>query len=228
MTKHNLKRAVSLGLMPSSMSHLLIAILIMLIGVPLTMTFEYADQIHGVLFSIVYVTSLLAVGKNISTLTTGSLLLVPALILRWYNEISPGVIPHYIATLFAIVLLVYVAVNILRFIIKAPNVNSEVVYAGISAYLILGILWAFLYLLISESFPDSFHRSVNATTGPVQLNINEALYFSFITIATVGYGDITAVLPFARTLTYLQAVIGGFYMAILIARLVAKYSSDRN
>jgi hypothetical protein len=97
--------------------------------------------------------------------------------------------------------------------------------AGVSAvcgYLLLGIIWMLLYTAVETATPGSFRipaqdagelnsvRSVRSMLG----------YFSFITLATVGYGDVTPVTPLSRTLAWLEAVAGQFYLGVLVAGLV--------
>src|SRR5262249_48115930 len=112
--------------------------------------------------------------------------------------------------------------NLLLFVLRAPRVNSEVLCAGIASYLLLALLWTFAYLLTALSIPDSF--SFNTGTARSLGNI-DALYFSFVTISTVGYGVITPLSSVARTLAGAEAMTGTIYVAVFIARLVALYST---
>jgi hypothetical protein len=113
-------------------------------------------------------------------------------------------------------------------------VNSEVLCAGISGYLLLGILWMSAYRLVSLLHPvDPLHPELPlpfaftvGATAPHTLSQFEAYYFSFITLSTVGYGDITPLSNGARTLAMTEAMTGTLYMAVLISRLVALYSSQ--
>jgi uncharacterized membrane protein len=95
-----------------------------------------------------------------------------------------------------------------------------VLCAGISAYLLLGLLWALAYILVGSLSPDAFRF----TTGPPDSRSMEgfnAFYFSFVTLSTIGFGDIAPVSNVARMLVVMEAITGLFYMAILIARLVS-------
>jgi voltage-gated potassium channel Kch len=82
----------------------------------------------------------------------------------------------------------------------------------------------FAYILVAQLHPGSF--SYNVGRPPVRLISFDAFYFSFITLTTVGYGDITPVTHIARTLAMTEAMTGTLYMAVLISRLVALYSSQ--
>jgi Ion channel len=121
---------------------------------------------------------------------------------------------------------VFVVVHLFRFILRAPRVNSEVLYAGVATYLMLGLLWAFAYIMVALMIPNSFAFTVSAESGQSIHGFN-GLYFSLITLSTVGYGDIVPVLPAARMLAMTEAMTGTIYVAVLISRLVALHSSAR-
>jgi len=96
------------------------------------------------------------------------------------------------------------------------DINGNKIVGSICIYMLLGLIWAMLYLLIAEVVPGSFNGVQQA---PWLENFSEAVYFSFVTITTLGYGDISPVLPFARFLVFMEAIVGGFYMAIVVASL---------
>jgi len=125
----------------------------------------------------------------------------------------------------ALLFILFVVANFLRFILRAPRVTSEVLCAGIATYLMLGLLWGLAYLLVNRLVPDSFVFTVGPVSKQSMVGFN-GLYFSFITLSTVGYGDIVPVSPAARMLAMSEAMTGTIYLAVLISRLVALYSSE--
>ena len=117
--------------------------------------------------------------------------------------------------------LALVAVQFLRFILRAPRVTGQVLEAGISTYLVFGLLWTMAYMLVGRLIPDAF-----TFAAPDQsMNSSNALYYSFVTLTTMGYGDILPVSRAARMLAILEATTGVLYMSVLIARLVGMYST---
>ncbi len=98
----------------------------------------------------------------------------------------------------------------------------EVLCAGVAGFLMLGLLWTPVYLLVARLDPGAF-----TTPAGSPLNGFNAFYFSFITLCTVGYGDIMPVSKIARMLAVTEAITGLFYMAVLISRLVSVYSSAK-
>ncbi len=103
----------------------------------------------------------------------------------------------------------------------AVDVNRIV--GAICIYLLMGLIWALMYLFIAQAIPGSFN-------GVEQLvwydNFANVAYYSFVTLTTLGYGDISPVAPIARFLVYMEAVVGVFYMAILVASLIGVGIND--
>ena len=92
-------------------------------------------------------------------------------------------------------------------------------FGAIVLYLLIGLIWAVIYSAISLHVPNAFAGSVGVNAG-----LSDWVYFSFVTLTTVGYGDITPVAQGARALATLEAFIGQLYPAIIIARLVSLQS----
>ncbi len=105
----------------------------------------------------------------------------------------------------------------------ARHVSGDAVFGAICGYLLLGIIGSLLFFAVEIAWPGSFHLPAPDggyhQTGE-ELNRGVLTYFSFITLTTVGYGDITPATPLARTLTWTLAVSGQFYLAILVAGLI--------
>jgi hypothetical protein len=103
------------------------------------------------------------------------------------------------------------------------DISTNRIVGAIAVYLLLGVLWAIGYTLVELSSPNSISGFENSNTGHWD---SEWLYFSFVTLTTLGYGDIAPVSATARALAYMQAVFGQLYIAILVAGLVSAYISN--
>jgi hypothetical protein len=108
---------------------------------------------------------------------------------------------------------------IARFAFKTGPVDSERVCAALDAYLVLGLIFGVSFWLLDQLSPGSLAM---ASEGPISLN--RAVYFSFVTIATLGYGDIAPASDVAGGIAVVEAVIGQFYLVVLVARLVSLYA----
>ncbi len=97
------------------------------------------------------------------------------------------------------------------------DVDANRIVGAICIYLLMGLIWTLMYLFIAQSIPGAFNGIEQQIWYD---NFADAAYFSFVTLTTLGYGDITPVAPVARFLVYMQAVVGVFYMAILVASLI--------
>ena len=112
-----------------------------------------------------------------------------------------------------------------RQVLFTGAIDANKIVGAICIYLLLGLIWAMLYLFVAEAVPGAFNGLPHE---PWLKNFSTAIYFSFVTITTLGYGDISPVFPLARFLVYMEAIVGVFYMAILVASLVGVSLSDRD
>jgi hypothetical protein len=225
------RRPARIGNFRFSAAQFLSALILLLVVAPFVEDLQYGDAIDGGLITLVLISGVLAVGRSRRTLVVAALLVLPAMLFKWIRLLQPDLFPPVIHSIAALVFICFVEFQLLHFILRAPRVNSEVLCAGISGYLLLGILWMVAYGMVSMVGPvDAAHPGPFAfTVGPMTahpLTQFEAYYFSFITLSTVGYGDITPLSHVARTLAMLEAMTGTLYMAVLISRLVALYSSQ--
>ena len=216
-----------LGLGRFSMVQLLIALALLFFSVPFVEEIKGGDLIVSGLLSLVLISAVLAVANHHRTLIIALLLIIPALVGRWVNHFQPHLIHPAIFLVAGIVLVAFVVVNLLRFVLRASSVDVEVLCASISAYLMLGLIWTMAYWLVEQLTPGAF--AFNTTTGTKEtMQGFNAFYFSFITLSTVGYGDITPVSKVARMLAAMEAMTGLLYVAVLIARLVGLYSTPKS
>ena len=111
---------------------------------------------------------------------------------------------------------------LLRRVLRAQVIDLGIIAAAASVYLLLGITWAHGYSLLAFLQPDAF---TGIGTGD-RVEFTDMLYYSFVTLTTLGYGDITPATPRAQSLAIVQAVTGVLFMGIQIARLVSLYEAS--
>ena len=199
----------------------LAALVLMLVATPFVQGFQQGQFYEAVLFTLVMCTGLLASG---SCRGLAFALVSFALAATWLNQIWPQQCPALTFILPAIAFLGVVIASLLGFILRAKRVDANVLCAGISVYLILGLLWGLAYTFVAQMHPDAFSFSTRAGTGTVMSGFT-AIYFSFTTLMTVGYGDIAPVADVARMLAMLEAMTGTLFVGVMIARLVSLYSA---
>ena len=209
------------------MVQLLIALALLLFCAPFVEEIKGGDLIVAILLSLVLISAVLAVASRRSTLIIALLLAIPALVSRWINYFRPDLVPTAVFLTAGLALIAFVVANLLRFVLRAPSVNADVLCASISAYLMLGLMWTMAYWLVDQLTPGGAF-SFNTNAGKQSMNGFNAFYFSFITLSTVGYGDITPVSKVARMLAATEAMTGLLYVAVLISRLVSLYSTRKS
>jgi len=208
-----------------SAAEFLIALVLLFIGIPFVEHIDKGEIIEVMLMTLVLVSGVLAVGARRQTLVLAVILVLPAVAGKWLKFFWPELVPAELSLVAGLIFLVFLIWQFLRFVLRAPRVNGEVLCAGVSIYLLLGLMWTFAYLLVSRAVPEAFVINVGPTASH-SLEGASAFYFSFVTLSTVGYGDIIPVTSVARMLAAMEAITGTLFVAVLIARLVAMYSSE--
>jgi Ion channel len=115
------------------------------------------------------------------------------------------------------------AANALRFTLGTTVVDREHLYAALSAYVLAGIFFGVFYWVLEQTWPGSLGMAGESV--PSRFPPTLAIYFSFVTLATLGYGDIVPRSEVARGLAVMEAIAGQLYLAVMIARLVSLYVS---
>ncbi len=131
----------------------------------------------------------------------------------WLDHRTLSVITFGIWTLIGLT----AAAAALRYAFRATTINAEHVYAALSAYLLAGLYFGLLYWVLEQLRSGSF-----STSGI--FSRMTAIYFSFVTLATLGYGDVTPRTDVARSMAILEGVGGQLFLAVLVARLVSLYT----
>lgn len=172
-----------------------------------------------VLYTLVLLTAVHAASDNRRIRIVAFASAALAILLMWVNAADPSSLGRVVG------MSLFVAVNfaviglVLRRVVQAPTVTTEILCAGIALYLLVGVTWALTYIVMDTINPGAF-----ADLSPtVAKGWTDFLYFSFATLTTLGYGDISPDLPFARIWAVTEAVTGVLYIAILVARMVSLY-----
>lgn len=198
--------------------HLLIALALLFFASPFIQELPSAKVIQRFLIAVVFLAALFAVAGR-GSLLVGSLLAGTAILGQWVGFFVPAVASF--SLLAAIAFLIFVIARVLAYILSATEVDNETLCACLSGFLMIGLLWATGYILLGQLDPHAFNFAV---PGQVMDGF-EAFYFSFVTLSTIGFGDITPTSRVAKMLCVMEAITGMFYVAVLVARLVSIYST---
>lgn len=212
-----------LGLFRFSVTGFLAALVVLIMAAPFLAMFPNGQTVETSLLTLTLISAVMAVGHSRRVLGFAVLLMLPAVAGRWLHHFWPEIVSPVMFLISVIIFIGFIIFQLLRFILRAPRVDVEVLCAGISSYLLLGLLWAFAYMLVAWLIPGAFDLGSQAESAN-QMTSFISVYFSFVTLSTVGYGDIVPVAPVARMLASTEAMTGTLYVAILISRLVSLYS----
>ena len=196
-------------------SFLLIALLFLVLAPLLVGTNEL---IFGLTFLGVLVFGIYATVQHRRVLTVSLLLGVPAGLAQLSSfAFGAGYYPEVRLAVFA-AFLGFLAGAIIRDVVLAEAVTWDKIQGAMCAYLVIGVAWGLLYTWVGMNDPQAFSGAVQTSTEPL---FEQMIYYSFVTLTTLGYGDITPVSHTARTLAWLEAVFGQIYLVVLVARLVS-------
>ena len=199
----------------------------------------FTPRVHGVvvrlavglLLAYMMFAATLALGSMEKKGSTGLWLAIPAILLELVDLALLTDVTQALSHVSGMVFIGYVVVRILLHIFKSERVTSETIYASLCTYLLLATFWMFGYSLLEvvdegafaySQIDDKKARIMRLGKEPAGIE----LYFSLVTMTTLGYGDVVPVSPAARSLSSLQAVLGQLYLAVLVARLVGLHVAE--
>ena len=131
---------------------------------------------------------------------------------------------------FIIYFFLFVLVVLMRNVIQFDDVDLDTIYGAMSTYLLIGVTWSFFYAMVEMSVPGAFDFGLLAAQVEdpgIHGELRFLGYYSLVTLSTLGYGDITPLSPFARSLSALEAITGQLFIAITIARLVGTHIAQK-
>jgi hypothetical protein len=191
-------------------------VLSVLVGVPILSALRFS----GVLIEWLLATSLLAAIMPVGGVRSRPYLLFGMLAV-WLARPLTVWLEHPLFS--AVTLGIWTVIGLLataaalRFAMRATVVDAEHLYAALSAYLLAGVFFGLLYFVVEQLSPGTF-------TSPTHFSQTSAIYFSFVTLATLGYGDIAPRGDIARGIAIIEGVGGQLFLAVLVARLVSLYT----
>lgn len=201
---------------------LLIQVFCLIFIVPLFRV-EWHGRLYNILFTLVYIFAALAVGreKKYYIWLAGA-----AIFLEWFSEMFGFYLVNEISKSLSLLFFILIVVNFIARIARAKNVDAKVIFDAINGYLLLALVFGIVVSLMmnADSQAFSFSDSVSAREMDGS-NFSDYIYYTLVTITTLGYGEIVPQAPYAKSLATLISISGQFYVAILVALIVGKFAA---
>jgi hypothetical protein len=201
----------------------MIAVLLFVVA-PLQLTGAISGHYVGFVFEAVLILAAFTVSG--SRVALGAILVAIALVAVAVALEQPSTVEVYLDALAWLIASLTLAIVVARAVFAPGKVTFHRIIGAILLYLNIGLIFVGLFSFVALLSPNAFNG-----LGPVQENFRitgNLIYFSFVTLTTTGYGDITPVHPYARGLANIEAIIGQLYPAILLARLVTLELGNRD
>ena len=176
-----------------------------------------------IFLTILFFGIIFAIRSKRSHLIIASILVLPLILSTWSIYIYESTQISIFTRIFGALFFGYAVIIILQMIARSTEITRETIFAAVVAYLLIALMWTFLYMILEMVAPGSF----SVPDKSIRVETMQFEYFSFITITTLGYGDITPLTNRASALTLLEAIIGQIYLVVLVAWLVGMFVSSK-
>ncbi len=181
-----------------------------------------SEILHVFFNSVLLVMCAVAIAKSALSFAATLLLGLVGLVAPWISYATPEDAGTTLAASLALMVFFgYGAAKIAVDVLKDTRVNNETLSGALDAYLLAGLAWAFAYSGIHATHPNAF----TGIETPTEFSV--WVYFSFVTMTTLGYGDISPAVEVTRSLAIAEALAGQIYLVVIVARLVSIYSNDQ-
>ncbi len=212
----------------NGLAALLVVILLVFILAPLIRS-GVASVIVSIFLSLLFLSAIRSILEMRLHRVGVAVLVLTGIILTWMVHVFPANRSLYTwSDLISVILLILLTIVVMRHVYQKGPVTMDRIREALGAYILVGFTWAIIYHLIELKSPGSFHFIETAVSGDY-LELQSAFtYYSFITMTTVGYGDITPIHPIGRVFVVIETLIGQLYPATLLARLVSLHIIQLN
>jgi len=202
---------------------LLILILVAICLTPFLDHFIETRILMDIFLTVIFIFIIFAIRSKRTHVIIASILVLPLIISTWSIYFIESTHIGLLTRIFGALFFAYAVIIILQMVVRSTEVTRETIFAAIVAYLLIALMWAFLYMTLELVIPGSFARP----EASIRAEMMHYEYFSFVTITTLGYGDITPLTNRASALVLLEALIGQIYLVVLVAWLVGMHVSRK-
>jgi hypothetical protein len=203
--------------------YLLTVIIALMVLSPLIYHSYWLRIVNNLVLTLVLLAAIYTVKENRRVFITGLILCIPSLIASWIHFI-PGIELHPVLTsLFQMIFDGYIVFVLLRHIMRSRTVTADLIYGAISVYILLGVFFSAFYVFLDSITPHAIFEYVGGTADTGDISEAKVFYYSFVTLTTLGFGDIRPITLAARMFTIIEAMTGVLYSAALIGRMIGLY-----
>jgi len=206
-------------------TYLLLSLVALILIYPYLKENIFSKIILGLIYTMVLIGGAYAVGRDKQKLRIGLGLAIIAIGLQWAYFTTPDVWLQRMRVVIYIIFLLFTIGEVLAYLLKKGPITADKLHGALAGYMMLALLWAFFYALIESFTPGSF--LLGGTRLSETGEFMHLLYFSFTTLTTTGFGDITPVSDQARSLVIIEEFTGVFFVGVLIARLAGLYPPQK-
>ncbi len=173
-------------------------------------------------YTAIYISAIYSLEKRSRNLL---ILFVTTLLAQWISSFLNFEFMSDISKGFNVLFFLVVVFSLIRQIAFAKEVSASVILGSLTGYLLIGIVYSLFVFFIVRTVPEAYTSPMGEIDPGEYIDAGPPLYYTYITLASVGYGDIAPLAPVSRSLATLMAVSGQFYIAVIVALLVGKFSS---
>lgn len=209
---------------------LLVGLIAMLGFMPVVSTQGHTALYLDAALLVLLIACIWSMGRRKRVIAIGCVMLIPAAIAAWRTDASDNPLIDIIGLGCALAFLGITALELLVGLLRQREVVTETVLGGICVYLLFAVIWALFYQIMEHISPGSFAGFPTASdeVAVSRLMSPDLLYYSVFTLSTIGPQDIHPISSAARSWTGIEAMTGQLYLAVLIARLVSRHTSQRD
>lgn len=193
---------------------LLISLLVLIVLLPLLEDSILGSIVLLILFAFILLFGVYAISYDVRNIAISLMLAVPTFIVVWTETFQSSPSLLIARFILSIITILFILITILWNILSVEKVSIDQIYGAVCVYILIALVFSQVYSLLYVFSPTSFHFEFG------QFSFSSILYFSFVALSSVGFGDIVAVSPLARAIVSLELIAGVIFVAVLIARLI--------
>jgi hypothetical protein len=179
----------------------------------------------SIAYTAIYISALFSLEKRSKTIV---ILFVTTISMQWISALFNLEILNDISKGLSVLFFLLVVFSLIRQIAFAKDVSAGVILGSLTGYLLIGIVYSLFIFFIIRTVPGAYSSQMGEIMQGSHFDASPPLYYTYITISSTGYGDIVPLKPISRSLATMMAVSGQFYIAVIVALLVGKFSAQRN